>query len=139
MSEENKVLIRRFFNFLQDELALPEDLLAPDIQYHVPGAPPLDLEDMRMRVSGFSSSFSDVHRDVQDLIAEADRVAFNSTIEMTHSGEYMGIAATGKRLSYIEMGIFRIENGRIAEMWGLSDRLGLMQQIGALPSPDHQE
>lgn len=135
MSEENKVVVRRFFDLLEHELALPEDLLAPDIQYHVPGTPPLDLEAMRMRASEFSSSFSDIHRDVHDLIAEDDRVAFNSTIEMTHSGEYMGIAATGKRLSYLEMGIFRIENGQIAEMWGLSDRLGLMQQIGAPPLP----
>lgn len=126
MSEEKKVLVTKFFDFLQQELVLPEDLLAPDIQYHVPGAPPLDLAAMRRRVSGFSSSFSDIHRNVLEMTAEGDRVAFNSTIEMIHSGEYMGVAATGRRLSYVEMGVFRIVKGQIVEMWGLSDRLGLM-------------
>jgi predicted ester cyclase len=135
MLQKNKTIVRNFFEFLERNLALPEDLLAPNIIYHVPGLPPLDLEAMHQRVAAYNTAFSDAHRSEEDLIAEGDRVAFLSTIEMTHTGEFMGIAATGKRVSFVEMGIFRIETGKIAEMWGLSDRMGLMQKLGVLPSP----
>lgn len=61
-------------------------------------------------------------------------VAFNSRIEMTHTGEVMGVAGSNEHISVVEMGFIRIANGKIAEMWGLLDTMGLMQQIGAMPS-----
>jgi hypothetical protein len=52
---------------------------------------------------------------------------------MTHTGEFMGTVGTGERISVVEMGFFRIANGKIAEMWGLLDTMGLLTQIGAMP------
>jgi predicted ester cyclase len=68
------------------------------------------------------------------LIAEGDRVAFRSTLEMTHTGEFMGVAGTGERISVVEMGFFRIANGKIVEMWGLLDTMGLLTKVGVIPN-----
>ena len=54
---------------------------------------------------------------------------------MAHTGTFMGVAGSGEQISTVEMGIMRIANGKIAEMWGLLDTFALMQQIGAMPSP----
>jgi predicted ester cyclase len=135
MSEEDKALVRKFFKLLELELRIPEELLAPGFIYHVAGSPPKDLEATRQRATEFIAAFSDVKRFEEDMIAEGDKVAFRSTLEATHTGEFMGVAGSGKRISVVEMGIMRIADGKIAEMWGLLDTMGLMRQIGAMPSP----
>ena len=66
------------------------------------------------------------------MVAEGDLVGFRSTLEMTHTGEFMGAGGTGERISVVEMGFFRIANGKIAEMWGLLDTMGLLTQTGAM-------
>lgn len=130
MSQENKALIQRFFELLQRDRRIPEELLAPGFIYHVAGAPPKDLDATRQRMVAFTTAFSDMKRFEEDMVAEGDRVAFRSTLEGTHTGEFMGIAASGRRFSVVEMGFMRIADGKIAEMWGLLDVPGLMQQIG---------
>ena len=107
-----------------------------DFLYHVPGIPPLDIEAVNQRTSALAAAFSDISRTLEDMVAEGDRVAFRSNIEMIHTGEYMGIEGTGAQVTFIEIGIMRIANGKVGEMWALSDSVGFLQQIGAMPSPD---
>ena len=134
MSQENKDLVRKFFQILEDDTRIPEELLGDGFVYTVPGVPPMDVDTIQERVAVFVSAFSDHSRIVDDLIAESDRVAFRSTLEMTHTGEFMGAAGTGERISVVEMGFFRIANGKIAEMWGLLDTMELLTQVGAMPN-----
>jgi predicted ester cyclase len=136
MSEENKALVRKFFDLLVREGRAPEELMVPDFLYHVPGVPPLDIEAVNQRTSALAAAFSDISRTLEDMVAEGDKVAFRSSIEMTHTGEYMGIEGAGTQISFTEIGIMRIASGNVAEMWALSDSVGFMQQIGAMPSPD---
>jgi predicted ester cyclase len=133
-TEENKALVRRFFELLELELRVPEELLGPGFTYHVAGSPPKDLEASKQRAREFLAAFSDLKHVEEDMVAEGDRVAFRSRLEGTHTGEFMGVAGSDKQISVVEMGIMRIENGKIAEMWGLLDTLGLLRQIGAIPS-----
>jgi predicted ester cyclase len=56
----------------------------------------------------------------------------------THVGDFMGIAPTDASVEIQGVGVYRIENGQIAEMWSLMDYLGLLQQVGAVPSPDER-
>jgi predicted ester cyclase len=72
---------------------------------------------------------------VEDAISEGDKVAVRVTQQGTHQGLFQGVNATGKRVSISAIAIFRVANGRIAEEWLSSDRLGLLQQIGAFPNP----
>ncbi len=134
-TEENKAIVRRFFELLELDQRVPEELLGPGFTYHVAGSGPRDLEATRQRIAVFSAAFSDIKHIEEDMVAEGDRVAFRTRLEMTHTGEYMGIAASDERISVVEMGIMRIANGKVAEMWGILDTLGLMRQIGAMPSP----
>lgn len=133
-TRENKAIVCRFFELLRLNQALPEELLGPGFTYHVAGSPPLDLEATRKRMAVFGAGFSDSSHSIDYIVAEGDQVAFRSTLAMTHTGEFMGIAGSGEQISVVEMGMMRIENAKIAEMWGLLDTTGLMQQIGAMPS-----
>lgn len=134
MSQENKDLVRKFFQLLEDDDRIPVELLGPGFVYHVPGVPPMDVDAIQERAAAFVTAFSDWGRIEDDLIAEGDRVAFRSTLEMTHTGEFMGTVGTSERISVVEMGFFRIANGKIAEMWGLLDTMGLLTQVGAMPN-----
>ncbi|MFF2083542.1 ester cyclase [Nocardia sp. NPDC058176] len=77
--------------------------------------------------------FPDVHVELEDMVAEDDKVVGRSTVTGTHRGEFMGIAATGKRVEYNEMFMFHFVNGRIAQIWGVVDIFSLLRQLGAYP------
>ena len=87
---------------------------------------------MHQRVASFSSYFSDLKHNEIVMIAEDDKVAFRSKLEGIHTGEFMGVAGSNKRFSVVEMGFFKIPNGKIAEMWGLLNTYELMQQLGVI-------
>lgn len=134
-AEKNKAIVRRFFELLELDQTIPEDLLSPGFTYHVPGSPPKDLKATQQRMGVFSAAFSNIKHIEEDMVGEGDRVAFRTRLEMTHTGEFMGVTGRDEQISVVEMGIMRITNGKVAEMWGLLDNLGLMQQIGAMPEP----
>lgn len=71
---------------------------------------------------------------IEDLIAEGDKVVFRFTASGTHQGEFMGIPPTEKRVTIMEIRIYRIIGGKIVECWGLFDQMGLMQQLGVKQS-----
>jgi len=74
--------------------------------------------------------YPDIHLMVEDLIGEGDKVVGRTTVTGTHRGEFMGVAPTGKSVTYNEMFIFRIADGRVVETWGVVDVYAQMKQIG---------
>jgi predicted ester cyclase len=81
-------------------------------------------------------AYPDLHITIEDMIEEGDKVVMRDTVTGTHRGELMGIAPTGRSVSYNEIFIARFEGGRIAETWGVVDVLSQMRQLGVLPSPE---
>ncbi len=79
-------------------------------------------------------AFPDLHVAVEDLIAEGDKVVGRNSVTGTHRGEYMGIAPTGRSVTYDEVFIFRFAGGRIAETWGVVDVFSQMKQLGMIPA-----
>src|SRR6185369_4742109 len=73
------------------------------------------------------SVYPDIHVTVEDLIAEGDKVVARNTVTGTHRGEFMGVAATGKSVTYNEIFIFRFADGRVVETWGVVDVLAQME------------
>lgn len=130
MLEDNKALVRKFFEILGQDKRLPAELLGSGIIYHVPGIPPLDLKAMHRRIASFNTAFPDVKHSDMELIAEGDKVASRSQMDGTHTGEFMGVTGSNKHFTVVEMLIFRISKGKIVEMWGLMDMIGLMRQLG---------
>jgi predicted ester cyclase len=86
-------------------------------------------EGYRETISFVRGIFPDMHVTVHELIPGPDRVAARFTVEATHQGEFMGIPATGKRVSWEGIGIIRVEEGKMVERWNVSDMLGLIEQI----------
>ena len=69
------------------------------------------------------------------MIAEGGKVVIRQTWSGTHKGEFMGVPATGKRVSIAVIDIIRVADGRFVEHWGQLDMMGMMQQLGAIPAP----
>ncbi len=77
--------------------------------------------------------FPDFRITTEDMVGQQNKIAFRATITATHGGEIFGAAPTGKQLSWEGMGIFRIENGSLAEFWWMPDLFTLMQQLDLVP------
>ncbi len=136
--EENKALVRRFNEGIMQYLIDGDvgdlyEICAPDFVHHGPGMPP-DLEGFRQMGDMFRAAVSDMEVDVEDLIAEGDRVVDRITVRGTHTGELMGVPPSGKRFEIEEVHIARIADGKIVERWSHADFPGLMQQIGGTPA-----
>jgi steroid delta-isomerase-like uncharacterized protein len=80
------------------------------------------------------AAFEHLNVTVEEMVAEGDRVAARFTARGIHKGAFMGLPPTGKPITMTGMEIFRIEDGRIAELWGEANLLGLMQQLGIAPT-----
>ena len=87
-------------------------------------------ERLKQSVASYHRAFPDLHITPQTIVAEGDRVVVDWTAQATHSGDFRGIPATGKHVSYAGITIYRIEAGKIADEVYLGDRLGLWQQLG---------
>ena len=100
----------------------------------MPGQPP-GLEGMKEMMGMFFAAFPDLDATIDILVAEGDLVAARMTNTGTHTGDFMGVPASGKQVSISGINIFRISGGKIVEHWVNYDAMGLMQQIGAMPEP----
>ena len=82
-----------------------------------------------------TSGVSDLKITLEDIVAEGDKVVVRWKGTSKHTGEFMGIPATGKQLSMTGISIARIEGSKMTEEWGEMDIMGLMQQLGVGPPP----
>jgi steroid delta-isomerase-like uncharacterized protein len=143
MSEENKALSRRWAEelFSQGNLDLAGEIFAPDHVNHDPNVPmeASGPEGMKRLFGMYKSAFPDGRLTIEDQIAEGDKVVSRWSASGTHQGEMMGIAPSDNRVEMKGITIDRFAEGKIAESWNNYDLLGLMQQIGALPSPEEPQ
>lgn len=139
-ADNNKQVYRRLVEelFNQRKMGVVDELVAVDLIEHeeLPPEAPEGRESIRWFARVFSTAFPDWQVTLHDLLAEGDKVVGRATMTGTHQGEFMGIPATGKRIEVGLIDIVRIADGRIAEHWGLTDSLALMQQLGAVSEPD---
>jgi steroid delta-isomerase-like uncharacterized protein len=140
MSEENKALVRRYFEEIWDKgnLDLAEELFATNFVRYGPTATEVvvrGLEGFKRLVSMYRNAFPDLHIPIEDLLGEGDRVVTRWTARGTHQGELMGNAPTGNQLTVTGILIDRVSGGKIEEEWVDYDTFKLMQQIGAVPHP----
>lgn len=134
-TDENKAIVRRFIDeaFVRGNPDPLDDLVSEDFTPRTwPSVEP-GVESLKQTVTRMASGLSDVRFDVEDIIAEGDRVAVRLTAHAVHKGDFMGVLAAGKGYEISEIHIFRLADGKIAEHWHVADMLGMMRQLGAMP------
>jgi steroid delta-isomerase-like uncharacterized protein len=144
MSEENKAIARRVLGEVfsgQGDLEVADELFAPDFVGHDPASPE-DIrgpEGVKEFAGMYRNAFPDVQMSVEDQVAEGNMVVTRWIASGTHQGDLMGIAPTGNRVTVAGTSVERIVDGKIEETWDNYDALGMMQQIGAIPSPEEAQ
>jgi steroid delta-isomerase-like uncharacterized protein len=133
----NKALMQRFTQFINtasEELA--GELISADAIFHVPGrAEPMRGPAGYLAIIGMMrGGFPDIQWTLEETIAEDDKVAARFTMRGTHKGTFYGVPPTGRKIEVKAMNIYRFSNGKILEEHGQPDLLGLLQQIGAVPT-----
>jgi steroid delta-isomerase-like uncharacterized protein len=144
-TEENKALVRReieeLFNNTGD-LDVAEEVYAPDFVGHDPTLPE-DLngvEAAREFAASFRSAFPDLTCSIEDQLAEGDKVATRWRASGSHEGETEELGPpTGKRMEVTGVSIERISGGKVLESWDNYDAMGMMQQLGHIPSPEEAQ
>jgi steroid delta-isomerase-like uncharacterized protein len=135
---EGTGLIRRFYEDVigNGQLDLVDELSTDDFVEHeegLPGQPP-GREGARFFVSAFREAFPDIRpKTVGPTLVDGDLEAAHVVLTGTHNGDLMGVAATGKTVEFGGIDIIRVEDGKVAEHWGVTDTMRLMQQVGAIP------
>jgi steroid delta-isomerase-like uncharacterized protein len=138
-AEENRAVIRRAYEELWNErnVAVVDELVAEDFLNHA--APPdrrRGRQGLKDVVRMFEHAFPDFRYEVEDVVSEGEKVAVRDTFRGTHQGDFMGIPATGNRVTMQAIHIYRFSEGKLAEHWVARDDLGMMRQLGAIPPPD---
>jgi steroid delta-isomerase-like uncharacterized protein len=135
VADENRALVERFYADLDaGRLDAIERTFAPDCVLHYPNNELNGPQGYRDNVAPFLTGLPDFRHIIEDSIADGDKLVVRFTIPATHTGDFLGVAPTGKKVVLTAIAIFRIENGVIAEAWIEMDALGLMQQLGAMAS-----
>lgn len=136
-AEENKAIARRSWEAVSaGDLDAQMAVYAEDAVIHEPDEDLHGADSLRQFVSTFLEALPDMSVSVEAEIAEGDKVVTRWTARGTHRGELLGIPASGNEVNISGITIHRIAGGKIAEEWEMPDMLGIMQQIGAIPSPE---
>jgi len=131
--EENKAIVRKMFEAIdRQNLALLDELMAPDFVLHMHAKQAQGWEVGRQVVEDEIKAFPDLHVAIEEIIAEGDKVCVRLKETATHIGEYHGLAPTGNKLSYTVVAIWRIVEGKIVEGWIVYDQLDFLKQLGVI-------
>jgi steroid delta-isomerase-like uncharacterized protein len=136
-TEENKAIVRRFLEEVVNKgnQTVADELVASDFIDHnpLPGLSPTN-EGFKQSFVIFRTAVPDLRYAIDDLIAEGDKVAVRWTATGTNKGEMFGMPATGRQVTVAGVDVFRLARGRLVELWLSWDQLGMMQQLGIIPT-----
>ena len=137
MSMENKAIVRRLYEEVWNKrkLEVLNELVSPSHALQGPNfsGSAIGPEAYKLRVSAFYVGFPDLHWTIEDTVAEKEKVVVCWTFSGTHKGDYMGVPATNKKVSFDGMTIHHMADGKIMDSHSTWDALDLMQQLGVVP------
>ena len=133
MANDPATIVRRLYDEVINggDLDAADELLAPDYVEHPEEACGPAVFKERMRA--FRQAFPDLHVTIDELLVDGDRISSRTTIRGTHTGDLMGIPATGRSVRVLAVDLAHIRDGRAAERWGGLDMFSLLSQLGVLP------
>ena len=136
--ESNKAIARRFVQVWGDgNLDVLDELAAPSLVVRYPTIPQVIQGSRAFRhvLAGFRSAFPDSALRVEEEIAEGEKVVIRWSFSGTHKGNLLGVPATGKKVTWTGVTIYRIVDGKVVEEQGEEDFLGLFRQVGLVREP----
>jgi steroid delta-isomerase-like uncharacterized protein len=130
--EQNKTLARRWFDelFSRGDLDAANEILSAEFVDHLPRGDERGIEELKHYITMYRTAFPDIRDTVEEIVAEGDKVVVRWTSRATHQGEFMGVAPTGRHVTFTGMRLFRIAENKIAESWVNLDERGLQEQLG---------
>ena len=136
-ADQNKTIVRQRVNgemISQNHLDLVDELFAESFVDHsaTPGLP-ANREGVKMFFGVLHAAFSGLHVTVEDQVAEGDKVVTRKTFHGTHTGDFFGVPATGRIVSFQVIDMLRLQDGRVTDHWNVVDQMGLMHQLGVIP------
>ncbi len=133
----NISIVRKFFAVgpSNGDLAAADALLHPEFSLHTPlPTPGPGIEAMNTVIVTCRAAFHGLNVTIEDILAEGEKVTARFTARGVHAGAFMGLPPTGKEIALTGIEIFRMKEGKIAELWGEANLMGLMQQLGIIPA-----
>lgn len=141
--EENKAIVHRFVRDLwnAENPDAFDELVAADFISHnsTLGEEALGREGLKQAINDFQTALSGFKLNIEDMIAEGDKVAIRGVQRGTHASEIAGVPATGKENTATWIVILRIEDSKVVERWVNWDELGFMKQLGTIPPTGESE
>ena len=137
MAAKNKEIARKLVEegIVKGDLSVIDKYVAEDaVNHSAPPDMPKGREGIKQLFKMLRNAFPDYQVSFDDEIAEGDKVVQRVTVTGTMKGEFMGMAPTGKKGSWMEIHIVRFKEGKIVEHWGLIDQHAMMQQLGLTPA-----
>ena len=138
---ENRALFQKYF----DEAAnggnfdLLEEIFATDYLHHDPATPDprpmVGAQAVRDHLTSLKGAFPDLVFEVEDMVSDGDQIIVRWTARGTNTGDYFGMPATGKPIEITGMNTWRTSDGKAIEGWVNRDDIGLLQQLGVIPTP----
>lgn len=138
MSEANKAIMHRIIDEAWNEgnLGVIDEILGDPYINHDPQMKGINSAvEVKGSINMYRSAFPDLRVEINDLIAEGDKVAMRFTITGTQGGDLQNIPATGKPINLTGISISRFEDGKLVELWRNWDTIGMLQQLGVAPTP----
>jgi steroid delta-isomerase-like uncharacterized protein len=130
----NKALVRRAIGYNHGASDDGTRIFASDFVAHMPGQPPMNRTAFVQFVSAVSDGMPGYTYEIHDQIAQGDLVVNRVTWRGVHSRDMAGVPPTGRSVELTGINMFRVSDGRVVEQWAELDMLGLLQQIGAVPT-----
>jgi steroid delta-isomerase-like uncharacterized protein len=132
--DANKALVRRAIGYNHGAVDEAASIFAPEFVAYMPGQPAMDRATFEHFVSGVTNGMPGYTYEIHDQIAQGDLVANRITWRGVHSADLAGVPASGRSIELRGINMFRVKDGQVVEQWAELDMLGLLQQIGAIPT-----
>lgn len=137
-TERNKAVIRRFVEEVQNgkDFDAYDELNDPDfVNLSSPSGVPSDRAGGKVFLQALAVAYPDATFTIDEMIAEGDQVVTKKTMSGTNAGEFAGMPATGRHVTFQYVDIMRVRDGRIIQHWNIVDQLSWLTQLGVLPDP----
>ena len=136
MSEDMREIIKRSVELWNTgNLTIADEIYAIDFVNHYPFDPSIsDHESYKNFIAECRKGMPDLNVKILDMVTEEDRLACRWNCSGTHKVDFFGIPASGNKATWTGATIYRFESGKIAEAWWSEDAVGMLQQLGVIPT-----